>query len=68
MGQIIQAGGEKFQSVGYGWDFRLRAGGLAGNALVADDHVIHAAAFKVEAPEAQPVAEPYQYARRTTPA
>jgi hypothetical protein len=55
LGEITQAGEEKFQSAGYGWDFRLRADGLAGNALVADDHVIHATAFKVRA-----AAEPQQ--------
>ena len=49
LGDIARAGEQKFQSTGYGWDFRLRADGLAGNALVADDHVIHAAAFKLEA-------------------
>ena len=48
LGDIARAGEQKFQSAGYGWDFRLRADGLAGNALVADDHVIHAAAFKLE--------------------
>lgn len=51
LGEITHASEEKFQSVGYGWDFRLRANGLEGNALVADDHVIHAAAFKVAADE-----------------
>lgn len=57
LGEITQAGEEKFQSVGYGWDFRLRATGLEGNALVADDHVIHAAIFKVGTAEAQPHGE-----------
>jgi hypothetical protein len=65
LGEITQASQEKFQSVGYGWDFRLRADGLAGNALVADDHVIHAAVFKVEAVKPQPSAEPQQFVRRT---
>lgn len=54
LGDIARAGEQKFQSVGYGWDFRLRADRLAGNALVADDHVIHAAAFKLEAAPQQP--------------
>jgi hypothetical protein len=49
LGDIARAGEQKFQSTGYGWDFRLRADGLAGNALVADDHVIHAAVFQMEA-------------------
>lgn len=49
LGDIARAGESKFQSAGYGWDFRLRAAGLAGNALVADEHIIHAAAFKLEA-------------------
>lgn len=55
LGEIVDAGEEKFQSVGYGWDFRLRANGLAGNALVADEHVIHAAILNVDvrASEAQ---------------
>jgi hypothetical protein len=48
LGDIARAGEKKFQSVGYGWDLRLRAEGLAGNALVADDHLIHAAVFKLE--------------------
>ncbi len=57
LAEITQAGEEKFQSVGYGWDFRFRANGLAGNALVADDHVIHAAAFKMGGDEKQPADE-----------
>jgi len=48
LGDIARAEEQKFQSAGYGWEFRLRADGLAGNALVADEHVIHAAAFKLE--------------------
>jgi hypothetical protein len=48
LADITRAGEQKFQSAGYGWDFRLSAADLAGNALVADDHVIHAAAFKLE--------------------
>jgi hypothetical protein len=51
MEEISHASEEKFQSVGYGWDFRLSADGMKGNALVADDHLIHAAAFKIEAPK-----------------
>jgi len=31
LGDIARAGESKFQSAGYGWDFRLRAAGLAGN-------------------------------------
>lgn len=53
LGDLTRAGEQKFQSVGYGWDFRFRADGLTGSALVADNHVIHAAAFKLE-PVAQP--------------
>jgi hypothetical protein len=49
LADAVRAGEQKFQSAGYGWDYRLRAEGLAGNALVADDHVIHAAIFKLEA-------------------
>ena len=63
LGEIAKAGEQKFQSAGYGWDFRLRAEGLAGNALVADDHVIHAAAFKLEA-AGQPASEMAAFSQR----
>ena len=32
LGDIARAGEQKFQSAGYGWDFRLRADGLAGDS------------------------------------
>ena len=68
LGDIARAGEQKFQSAGYGWDFRLRADGLAGNALVADDHVIHTAAFKLETatPPASEMAAFSQRRRRFT--
>jgi hypothetical protein len=62
--KITHAGEEKFQSAGYGWDFRLRADGLSGNALVAEDHVIHATVFKVRAAGTQPPVERQPAAER----
>ncbi len=45
---------ERFPSTGFGWDHRLRADGLAGNALAAHDHVIHMAIFKLEPTKPEP--------------
>jgi hypothetical protein len=60
---IARAGEQKFQSAGYGWDFRFRANGLAGSALMADNQVIHAAAFKLE-PAAQPPSDMAAFSQR----
>jgi hypothetical protein len=55
---VSRAEEQKFRSAGYGWDHRVHADDLAGNALVADDHVIHAGIFKVEPNiQAQPQAQ-----------
>lgn len=43
----------KFQSIGYGWDFRFNGDQVAGNVLVHDNHVIHAAFFRIDAAENQ---------------
>jgi hypothetical protein len=64
---ITDASEEKFQSAGYGWDFRLRAPDLTGNALLADDHVIHATVFKVVSAEAQPFGERQPAPERKVP-
>jgi hypothetical protein len=37
-----------YQSIGYGWDFRFQADKLAGSALMHEDHVIHAAFFRLD--------------------
>lgn len=51
LGEITRAKETKFQSVGYGWDFRFQAEGVAGSALVHEDHVIHAAFFRLNPAE-----------------
>jgi hypothetical protein len=38
--------GQRFKSVGHGWDFRLEGKGLVGSALVYNKALIHAAFFR----------------------
>ena len=54
LGELALARQHKFQSVGYGWDLRFEGNQLAGSALVSDDHVIHAAFFRLDPVEAKP--------------
>ena len=49
--EITRARQTKFQSLGYGWDFRFQADGLVGNALLHEEHVIHAAFFQLRPAE-----------------
>ena len=49
--EISRANERKFQSVGQGWDFRFQADKLAGSALIHEDHLIHAAFFRLDAVE-----------------
>lgn len=49
---VVNAREAKFQSVGYGWDFRYEAEGLAGSVLMHEEHVVHLAFFSVEPREA----------------
>ncbi len=39
--------GQRFKSVGHGWDFRLEGKGMVGSALVYNKALIHAAFFRV---------------------
>jgi hypothetical protein len=43
----------KFQSVGYGWDFRLNGQLIAGSALMHEGSLIHGAFFRLETPSTQ---------------
>ena len=54
LSEITRARETKFRSIGYGWDFRFHAERLAGNALVHEDHVIHAAFFRLHPVEHRP--------------
>jgi hypothetical protein len=41
--------GKRYASVGRGWDYRFRGGGIVGSALLYEKTVIHAAFFSVPA-------------------
>ena len=45
----------KFQSIGYGWDYRFNGEHVAGNVLIHEDHVIHAAFFRMDPAENQSI-------------
>jgi len=45
--RIIQCTEQRFDSVGYGWDFRYEGKKIVGSALVHEDTVIHMAFFQV---------------------
>jgi len=53
LGSLADAKETKFQSIGYGWDFRFNGDGVAGNVLVHENHVIHAAFFRMDAADNQ---------------
>ena len=45
--EALACTGNRFKSVGHGWDFRLEGKGLVGSALVYNKALIHAAFFRV---------------------
>jgi hypothetical protein len=45
--RALQCAGQKYKSVGLGWDWRFEAECLVGSALESDSHVIHTAFFPV---------------------
>jgi hypothetical protein len=53
LASLAHAKETKFQSIGYGWDFRFNGNQVAGNVLVHEDHVIHAAFFRMDPTENQ---------------
>lgn len=57
LAEALACTGQRFKSVGHGWDFRLEGKGMVGSALVYDKALIHAAFFRVtEAEKAGPMA------------
>ena len=38
---------DKFKSIGYGWDHRLKSNSLVGSALIHNDKIIHLACFRI---------------------
>jgi hypothetical protein len=54
LSEVVNAREAKFPSVGYGWDFRYEAEGMAGSALVHEDHVVHLAFFFLERRKVDP--------------
>lgn len=54
----------RFQSVGYGWDFRLNADRLAGSALMHEGSLIHGAFFRLDTPSASDAANMASFAER----
>ncbi len=48
MDSVRQAGVEPFAALGEGEDLRLSGEALAGGALVAEDRVVHLAAFNLD--------------------
>lgn len=61
LGEIAQTNQKKYESVGYGMDYRFTGKAMVGSALVVDDAVIHAAFFRSEESER---IEPMSDARR----
>jgi len=45
--EALACTGQRFKSVGHGWDFRLEGRGMVGSALVYNGALIHAAFFRV---------------------
>jgi hypothetical protein len=45
--EALACTGQRFKSVGHGWDFRLEGKGMVGSALVYNKALIHAAFFRV---------------------
>lgn len=47
LAEALACTGQRFKSVGHGWDFRLEGRGMVGSALVYNRALIHAAFFRV---------------------
>jgi len=47
LAEALACTGQRFKSVGHGWDFRLEGRGMVGSALVYNGALIHAAFFRV---------------------
>lgn len=52
LAELDTATESKFQSVGYGWDFRLNGQLIAGSALMHEGSLIHGAFFRLDSPSA----------------
>jgi hypothetical protein len=50
LAELDTAAESKFQSIGYGWDFRLNGQLTVGSALVHEGSLIHGAFFRLDAP------------------
>jgi len=51
MAEALACTGQRFKSVGHGWDFRLEGKGMVGSALVHNKALVHAAFFRTTAAE-----------------
>ncbi|OPY08442.1 MAG: hypothetical protein A4E67_00974 [Syntrophaceae bacterium PtaB.Bin038] len=51
MAEALACTGQRFKSVGHGWDFRLEGKGMVGSALVYNKTLVHAAFFRTTAAE-----------------
>lgn len=51
MAEALACTGQRFKSVGHGWDFRLEGKGMVGSALVYNKALVHAAFFRTTAAE-----------------
>ncbi|RXM21799.1 hypothetical protein EO238_27165 [Citrobacter sp. AAK_AS5] len=51
MAEALACTGQRFKSVGPGWDFRLEGKGMVGSALVYNKALVHAAFFRTTAAE-----------------
>ena len=47
LAEALACTGQRFKSVGHGWDFRLEGKGMVGSALVYNKALVHAAFFRV---------------------
>lgn len=47
LAEALACTGQRFKSVGHGWDFRLEGKGMVGSALVHNKALVHAAFFRV---------------------
>jgi len=54
--------GNRFKSVGHGWDFRLEGKGMVGSALVYNKALVHAAFFRIT--EAEKAGHMVSFSRR----
>lgn len=51
LAEALACTGQRFKSVGHGWDFRLEGKGMVGSALVYNKALVHAAFFRTTAAE-----------------